>query len=115
VGTDCRIHESVKMTGKIFMGADCAVQQGAVLAGPLVLGSQCRIGPGAVVKDSVLWDRVTVGSHASVRGCAIANDCVIGAEADLMDAVLGDHILIPPASKPEPGTRLFPEGVEGAP
>jgi len=114
-GKDCRIHPSVKMTGKIVLGDNCAVEPGAILNGPLVLGSRCRIGPGAVVEDSVMWDRVTVGPRASVRGCAIANDCVIGAEADLKDAVLGDHVFIEAGSKPEPGTRVFPEGAEGTP
>jgi len=115
LGTNCRIHASAKTTGRIVMGDGCAVEPGAVLNGPLVMGPRCRVGRGAVVGDSVLWDRVTVGPHASVRACAIANDCVVGSDAVLTEAVLGDHIMIEPGTKPEPGARFFPEGAEGTP
>ena len=115
MGDNCRIHPTAKMTGRIMMGDGCAIEPGVVLTGPLVMGARCRVGRGVAVAHSVLWDRVTVGPRATVRGCAIANDCTIGAEAELKDAVLGDHIFIEPGRKPEPGTRFFPEGAEGAP
>ena len=46
---------------------------------PLDLGAAACIAPGAEVVDSVLWDRVTIGNHARLTHCIVADDVVIPA------------------------------------
>jgi mannose-1-phosphate guanylyltransferase len=112
-GKDCRIHPSVRMVGRVILGQECIVERDASLQGPLVFGERCHIGAEAVIEDSVVWDRVTVGSGAVLRSCAIANDCTIGAKSLLTDAVLGDHITLGTGSRLQQGARVFPDGSEG--
>jgi mannose-1-phosphate guanylyltransferase len=44
---------------------------------PLDRGAWVRISPTAQVVDTVLWDRVTVGDHARLNHCIVADDVVI--------------------------------------
>jgi mannose-1-phosphate guanylyltransferase len=112
-GKHCQIHPTAKLSGGVVLGDNCVVGESAKLTGPLVLGSHCRIGRETVIEDCVLWDNVTVGAHAELRSSVIANDCSIGRTTHLRDTVLGDHIALPAGSTPEPGTRIFPEGMSG--
>jgi len=112
VGAGCRIHPSVKMSGKVVIADGCVIEEGVEIDGPVVLGAHCRVGKGAHVSDSVLWERVTVGAWARMQVSALANDCVIGEGARLSDAVLGDHVTVDAGMVVPPGARIHPPGEE---
>ncbi|MBI4468471.1 MAG: NDP-sugar synthase [Acidobacteria bacterium] len=47
----------------------------------MITGSDCRLEPSAHIRQSVLWDRVQVGSRASITRSIIGDDCQIPAES----------------------------------
>jgi NDP-sugar pyrophosphorylase family protein len=55
---------------------------------PFDVGAHCHIAPDASIVNSVLWDRVTVGSGAHVVNSVLADDVVIPPGARIVDQVL---------------------------
>jgi NDP-sugar pyrophosphorylase family protein len=57
-------------------------------SGSVVAGDECVIEPGASVEQSVLWNRVTVGSGARVRRSVLADGVRVPADAVIDSAVV---------------------------
>ncbi len=53
-----------------------------------VMGAGCRLELGALVRESVLWDDVTIESNARVERCVFANGVVVKANQVVSDAML---------------------------
>jgi carbonic anhydrase/acetyltransferase-like protein (isoleucine patch superfamily) len=83
----------------IRIGAGSNIQDGAVLHGmkdlyPVLVGDRCTIGHNATVHGCVLEDDVLVG-----MGAVILNDAHIGAGSIIAaGAVIPEHTIIPPRS-----------------
>ena len=83
---------------RVDVGADTNVQDGAVLhADP---GMPCLVG-----------DRVTIGHRATVHGCTVEDECLIGIGATVLNgavigrqSIIGAHALVPEGME-------VPEGV----
>lgn len=54
----------------------------------LGLGQQVQIDPTAMVRDSILWDRVTVGAGAVLDGCIVTDDVAVLPGAEYRNAIL---------------------------
>jgi mannose-1-phosphate guanylyltransferase len=52
------------------------------------VGRDARIDPTARISGSIVWDRVTIGEHAEVVDCIVADDVVIPGNARYRDQVL---------------------------
>lgn len=119
LGTGVYIHPGAHVIGDVVLGDDVSVWPGAVIRGDVNL---IRIGAGSNIQDaSVLhvshkssWDpggspliigsNVTVGHKVILHGCTIADECLIGMGAIVMDkAVIESHVLLGAGS-------LVPEG-----
>jgi NDP-sugar pyrophosphorylase family protein len=90
-----------------FLG-DGALIDATAEVGPYgVLGQNCRIGPNAFVRDSVLWDGVTVEAAARVADSILASDVCVGKMAVVeMGAVIGHGAVIAPNTVLEPEARV---------
>jgi NDP-sugar pyrophosphorylase family protein len=55
---------------------------------PLDIGVDCRIAASATLERCILWDRITVGEHARLRRCIVADDVRIPPDAEYADSVL---------------------------
>jgi carbonic anhydrase/acetyltransferase-like protein (isoleucine patch superfamily) len=119
LGTGVYIHPGAHVIGDVVLGEDVSVWPGAVIRGDVNL---IRIGAGSNIQDaSVLhvshkssWDpdgspliigsNVTVGHKVILHGCTIADECLIGMGAIVMDrVVIESHVLLGAGS-------LVPEG-----
>jgi carbonic anhydrase/acetyltransferase-like protein (isoleucine patch superfamily) len=119
LGTGVYIHPGAHVIGDVVLGNDVSVWPGAVIRGDVNL---IRIGAGSNIQDaSVLhvshkssWDpdgspliigsNVTVGHKVILHGCTIADECLIGMGAIVMDkVVIESHVLLGAGS-------LVPEG-----
>jgi len=90
--------------------ADDVVVDATATIGPnVVLGRGCSLGPRAVVRESVLWDRVSVGAGARIEEAIIASGATIGPEAKVgKGSVIGHDVTIEAGQVLEAGSRVGP-------
>ncbi|MGE3539259.1 MAG: sugar phosphate nucleotidyltransferase [Candidatus Tectimicrobiota bacterium] len=65
----------------VLLGAGVRLAAGACVGPYAVLGAGCQVGPSAMVQESVLWERVHVGSGAYVHQAVLANDVQVPARS----------------------------------
>lgn len=94
---------SADLIGDVRLGARASVWFGAVIRAdntPIILGEESNIQDGAVGHSDpdvplTIGARVTIGHQAIVHGCTIADDCLIGMGARILNgAVLGRECLV---------------------
>jgi carbonic anhydrase/acetyltransferase-like protein (isoleucine patch superfamily) len=87
----------------VRLGARASVWFGAVLRGdntPLILGEETNFQDGAVGHSDegyplTIGARVTVGHQAILHGCTVADDCLIGMGARILNAaVIGPECIV---------------------
>ncbi|MBV8339219.1 MAG: NDP-sugar synthase [Candidatus Eremiobacteraeota bacterium] len=88
---------------------DVVVDASAKVGPNVVLGRGCSIGANAVVRESVLWERVSVGSGATIEEAILASGATIGPKAQIgRGSVIGHDVSVDPGQVLEPGSRLGP-------
>ena len=100
---DYFVAESAAVIGAVTLGNNVSVWYGAVLRGDY---DAIAIGAGSNVQDCAIihmdegfpvtiGERVTIGHQATVHGCTIGDDSLIGINAVVLSgARIGDHCLI---------------------
>lgn len=119
IGNRVYLHPSSSVIGDVALGDDASVWPGTVIRGDV---NAIRIGYGTNVQDlSVLhvshkssWDpggapliignNVTIGHKVILHGCTIADECLIG-----MGAIVMDKVVVEPRVLVGAGS-LVPEG-----
>src|SRR3982751_4343329 len=119
---------SADLIGDVRLGARASVWFGAVLRGdntPLILGDETNFQDGSVGHSDAdfpltIGARVTVGHQAILHGCTVADDCLIGMGARILNAavlepecLVGAGALITEGKKFERGSLIVgsPAGV----
>lgn len=77
--------------GPVHAGEGVVVGAGATVGPDVVLGAGTSIGPNAVVRDSVLWDRVTIEEGAHVEGAILATGVRVGRGARIEPGSVVGH------------------------
>jgi NDP-sugar pyrophosphorylase family protein len=91
----------------VYAAADVVVEASATIGPNVVLGKGCSIGAGAAVRESVLWERVSVGADAIIEEAIIASGATIGPKAHVAKgSVIGHDVIVEPGAVLEPGARL---------
>ena len=94
---------SADLIGDVRLGARASVWFGAVLRGdntPLILGEETNFQDGAIGHSDpgsplTIGARVTIGHQAILHGCTIAEDCLIGMGARILnDAVIESECIV---------------------
>lgn len=119
LGNRVYLHPSSSVIGDVILGDDASVWPGTVIRGDV---NAIRIGHGSNIQDlSVLhvshkssWDPggapliignfVTIGHKVILHGCTIADECLIG-----MGAIVMDKVIVEPRVLVGAGS-LVPEG-----
>jgi carbonic anhydrase/acetyltransferase-like protein (isoleucine patch superfamily) len=116
---------SATVVGRVVLGERVGVWYGAVLRGDVdsvLVGEETNVQDGAVLHTADgfpcrLGARCTVGHRAVVHGCAVADECLVGMGAVLLDGCeVGPRCIIGAKALLTQGMRV-PEGslVVGAP
>jgi carbonic anhydrase/acetyltransferase-like protein (isoleucine patch superfamily) len=87
---------SADLIGDVRLGARTSVWFGAVLRGdntPLILGDETNFQDGSIGHSDAdfpltIGARVTVGHQATLHGCIVANDCLIGMGARILNGAV---------------------------
>ncbi len=95
--------------------ADVRIDPTAKVGPNVVLGRGCSIGANAVVRDSVLWDGVSVEDGATVEESIVASGSRVGKNARIeAGSVIGHDVVIEPGTVAPAGSRIGPTAPIGA-
>jgi mannose-1-phosphate guanylyltransferase len=72
---------AVNCVAPVYIGEGVRIGAGADVGPYVVLGDKCSIGAGATVRNSILWDAVSVEDGAFVDGAIVASRARIGARS----------------------------------
>jgi carbonic anhydrase/acetyltransferase-like protein (isoleucine patch superfamily) len=112
---------SADLIGDVRLGARASVWFGAVLRGdntPLILGQETNFQDGAIGHSDpgfplTIGARVTIGHQAILHGCTIADNCLIGMGARILndaviesECIVGAGALIPEGKRFEHGSLI---------
>lgn len=100
----------------VYAAADVVVDASAKVGPNVVLGKGCSIGADAIVRESVLWECVSVGTGAVIEEAIVATGATIGPKAHVAKgSVIGHDVSVDPGAVLEPGARLGApaEGIVG--
>ena len=94
---------SADLIGDVRLGSRASIWFGAVVRGdntPILIGEESNLQDGSVGHSDpgaplTIGARVTIGHQAIVHGCTIADDCLIGMGARILNcATLGPECLV---------------------
>lgn len=115
------IAPSADVVGEVILAEDVNIWYGAVLRGdvaPIVIGPRSNIQDLAMVhatrgiSRTIVGADVTVGHGAILHGCQIADFCLIGMGAIVLDNVeIGEYCLIGAGALLSPGKKIPPGSV----
>jgi carbonic anhydrase/acetyltransferase-like protein (isoleucine patch superfamily) len=96
LGDGAWVAPSADLIGDVRLGRRASVWFGAVLRGdntPLILGEETNFQDGAIGHSDAgfplsIGARVTVGHQAILHGCTVADDCLIGMGARVLNAAV---------------------------
>jgi NDP-sugar pyrophosphorylase family protein len=90
------------------------IAEDAVLQGKNMIGAGCRVGRRAVLRDTILWDNVTIGDGAEVTNAILGQGVTVGAGAEIeFGSILASGVTIAPNTRIPSDTRLEPGTVFG--
>lgn len=125
LGKGAWVARSADLIGDVRLGERASVWFGAVIRAdntPIVIGEQSNIQDGAICHSDegsplTIGARVTVGHQAILHGCTIADDCLIGMGARILnDAIIEAGCIVGAGALVTEG-KTFPAGslIVGAP
>jgi len=108
------IHETVEIFGKVRINEGVSIWPRVVIRAEAyenIIGPYSNIQDFAMVhignsKGAIIGAHCSITHHATVHGCTIGDNCLIGINATVMDnAVIGDNCIIA-------GHSIVPEGAQ---
>lgn len=95
--------------GKAIIDDGSKIQDSVEFYGNSVIGKNCLIEQGAKIKDSIMWNNISVGQSSRLIDCIVANNVKIGKNCVISeDCVIGEGCIIGDNQKLEPNTKLAP-------
>lgn len=67
IGRNAVISPNAYLLGPIIIGNDCTVDNGAQIIGPASVGNGCQISSGALIRESILWDGVSISNGSKIE------------------------------------------------
>src|SRR5580704_11309968 len=120
-GKDCYLAENATIVGDVVMGEDCSIWFNTVVRGDvnsIRMGNKVNVQDGACIHctyqktKTVIGNNVSIGHHAIVHGCTVADNVLIGMGAIVMDnAVIGENTIIAAGAVVLEGTIVPPGSI----
>lgn len=120
------IAENAVVIGDVEIGEQSSVWYGSILRGDvnyIRIGNRTNVQDGSIIHvttalfPTILEDEVTIGHRATLHGCRVESNCLIGIGAILLDGVrIGANSLVAAGSLVTPNTQIPPRSlVMGSP
>jgi mannose-1-phosphate guanylyltransferase len=113
LGHGSHIHPTARLKGPLMVGDNCTIEKEVIITGPTIIGPDCRIETGATISDSIIWQKVIVGSGCSLISSIAAGGCELKAGSEGRDVVLGDNVTVSSGYKLKPGEYVEPGVTKG--
>ncbi len=81
------LDKSVKTLGTVIIQKGASIAEGAVLEN-CVIGKDCVIARDVMIKDTILWDRVSIGAKTRLRNVVVCNDTQIDVYCNIKDGAI---------------------------
>jgi NDP-sugar pyrophosphorylase family protein len=94
IGEGLAAEPGARVVPPVVIGPGCRLQAGCRVGPSVVVGARCAIGRDVVVENAVLWDDVSVGAGATLRGTICGSGVRIGARAALGEVVLESGVAV---------------------
>ncbi len=116
-GEGSRIDEAAVVIGRVRLGRDVSVWPTAVIRGDsdvIEVGDASNVQDGAVLHADAgvpchVGRGVTIGHRAIVHGCTVADDCLVGMGAIVMNGVrIGEGSIVAAGAVVTEGTQVPP-------
>ena len=78
-GKDIEISPQAYLLGPIVIGNGCNIKDWAQIIGPTVIGNKCHISEGVFIRESILWDGVSLPTRSKIEYS------IIGESSDIPD------------------------------
>jgi lipopolysaccharide/colanic/teichoic acid biosynthesis glycosyltransferase/acetyltransferase-like isoleucine patch superfamily enzyme len=66
-GKDAKISSKAYLLGPIIIGDGCKIKDWAQIIGPAVIGNGCQISEGVLVRESILWNGVSLSDGTKIE------------------------------------------------
>lgn len=113
-GKDCFFAETAVVIGDVTMGDECSVWYNAVIRGDvhfIKMGNRVNVQDGAVIhatykkSPTTIGNNVSIAHHATVHGCTVHDNVLIGMNAVILDdAVIHSNSIIAAGAVVSKGT-----------
>jgi len=126
IADDAFVHPGAWVIGRVRLGARASVWPGAVLRGDtdtITVGAESNVQDGAVLHvdagaPCTVGERVTIGHNATVHGCTLDDEVLIGIGATILSgasvgrgSIVGAGALVTEGAEIPPGSMVL--GVPG--
>ena len=79
------VDPSCEIKGPVLMGNECRLERNVRITGPAVIGNKCHLKQGCKIENSLLWNKIVIGSQAEIINSIIASGANIEDNAHLRD------------------------------
>ncbi|MGF1471169.1 MAG: sugar phosphate nucleotidyltransferase [Rubrobacteraceae bacterium] len=98
------------LEGPVIVGENASISTGARVGPYTVLAPGVSVEPGARVVRSTVAEDTVIGENADLDGALVGRVCKVGAEARLLkDSALGDDVAVGEGATVEAGVSIFPD------
>jgi mannose-1-phosphate guanylyltransferase len=94
-GENVEVDKSAVITAPAVIGSSCRIGRGAHITGPVIIGQDCRLHDGVNIENTILWERVNIGTNSRLNRCIISSDTVISDSRSITDSVVTPAHTIP--------------------
>lgn len=77
VGKDVKISPKAYLLGPIVIGNGCEIKDWVQIIGPTVIGNRCRISEGVLIRESIIWEGVSLSNSSKIEYCLICESSYI--------------------------------------
>ncbi|MEW6066914.1 MAG: exopolysaccharide biosynthesis polyprenyl glycosylphosphotransferase [Nitrospirota bacterium] len=101
IGKDVKVSSKAYLLGPIVIGDGCTIKDWAQIVGPAVIGDRCQISEEVIIRESILWDDVSLSNGSKIEYSVIAKNSNIPNNFHIKNMVvlnglsIGDANLIP--------------------
>jgi NDP-sugar pyrophosphorylase family protein len=94
VAESARVDERAVLEAPLFIDDGAVVKAGARIGPYTVLGQSCQVEEGANLSGTIIWSDTYIGREVEAVDAIFGRSCVIGRNATVRRAVLGDRTAI---------------------
>lgn len=102
VGKNIQISPKAYLLGPIVIGEGCKIKDWAQIIGPTVIGNRCRISERVLIRESILWDGVSLSNNSKVEYSIVGGNSYIPKNLNIKNEIVLNGLhrieanLIPP-------------------